>query len=1075
MLSILLISFLIMVVLEYVGHFGTKVRSILFYGYIILNAIVIIRYILFPFLSLLKIGKHISYTQAAHIIGSHFENVADKLLNALQLEQLHGYSASEELLLASIDQKTQELKKVPFNLAIDFKKNLKYVKFALIPLLVILMIYLGKPEVIKEPGHRIVAHNMYFEKPSPFGFHLLNKNLQALKGEDFDVKLEVESDLMPDAVYILLGSQEYQMKTSRKQNHYSFGLKKIQKNVSIQFRIGKYLSQKYDIKVLPKPVLQKFVLKVKYPAYTGLANEAFNNIGDLTVPEGTHLYWDFYTDQVNYLFIKHDDQAIRARQSGKNHFSYDIRCMQSFDYMLMAKNEHVSSSDSLSYRIQVQSDEYPSIRLQKEEDSLNPKFLFFNGQINDDYGFSRFRFVYTRSSDTLAANREHFENLAVQKSVLSQSFNHYFDMNMLNLQPGEQVTFYFEVWDNDGINGSKRSVSEKFVFQSSTVDELKEKSNELSENVKSGLKESILKAQKLQTEFEEARKKMLEKKKLNWEDKKYLENLLEKQKDLQEEINDIKKDYLENLNTKDEYEDFSEEMLKKYEQLSKMFEEVLPEEIKKLYDELDKLLEENKKNQVENKLDKGEMSNKELEKELDRMLEMYKRFEVESKTEELTKQINELAKKQEELADKLMKDQISEEDAKEKQERLNEDFKDAKKELDELNKLNKELENPFKMEDFEQEKQDVDKEQNESLKQLQQQKRKKAAGHQKNAAEKMKEMAEKMEAMQKSFEMKSLEINIEKLRQILDNLLHLSFSQEQLMSDFEHVSSYNPKYVALSRKQQDIRSDAQMIIDSLYALGKEVPMIQSYITKEANELNKRMGRGISELAGRNVLQARKEQQFAMTAANNLAVMLSEVLDQMQKQMANAQMSSSGNKPKKNGNKPGLSDLRKLQENLNKQIEDMKKGKMPGMGKMNKSLARMAAQQEMLRNKLRQLQEQKEKEGNKPGGDLDKIQELMEETEKDLVHKRITSETLKRQKEITVKLLEAEKAEKEQEKDEKRKSKSAEQFFKPKPPSLEEYLKQKEKQSEILYTYPPELNPFYKARVKEYYRLLNQTK
>jgi hypothetical protein len=134
---------------------------------------------------------------------------------------------------------------------------------------------------------------------------------------------------------------------------------------------------------------------------------------------------------------------------------------------------------------------------------------------------------------------------------------------------------------------------------------------------------------------------------------------------------------------------------------------------------------------------------------------------------------------------------------------------------------------------------------------------------------------------------------------------------------------------------------------------------------------------------------------------------------------------------------------------------------------------MAAQQEQIRNMLRQLEKDKTKEGKKNGKDLKEIQDLMEKTEEDLVNKRITNETLKRQKEITIKLLEAEKAEREQEKDKKRESRTARDIFDKNPPSLEEYQKQKQKEVELLESVPPSLNDFYKEKVRYYFRLLQE--
>lgn len=112
-------------------------------------------------------------------------------------------------------------------------------------------------------------------------------------------------------------------------------------------------------------------------------------------------------------------------------------------------------------------------------------------------------------------------------------------------------------------------------------------------------------------------------------------------------------------------------------------------------------------------------------------------------------------------------------------------------------------------------------------------------------------------------------------------------------------------------------------------------------------------------------------------------------------------------------------------------------------------------------------------GDQPSNELKEIQELMDKTEEDIVNKRITPETIKRQEEITTRLLEAEKAEKEQEYDNKRESKSANDIVDPSKKAFEEYKKARMKEIELLNTVPPQLNGYYKEKVKEYFEELEK--
>jgi hypothetical protein len=70
-------------------------------------------------------------------------------------------------------------------------------------------------------------------------------------------------------------------------------------------------------------------------------------------------------------------------------------------------------------------------------------------------------------------------------------------------------------------------------------------------------------------------------------------------------------------------------------------------------------------------------------------------------------------------------------------------------------------------------------------------------------------------------------------------------------------------------------------------------------------------------------------------------------------------------------------------------------------------------------------------------------------------------------------LESEKAFRQQEEDEKRKAETASERPKTIPKALEEYVKTKQKQTELIRTVPPSLSPFYKKEVDNYFKRINK--
>ena len=109
-LTLLTVFYLVFISLESVFHFNQDVRMVLFFSFLALSLFLVTRLVIIPILQLIKIGKVISHDQAARIIGTHFSEIQDKLLNTLQLiKQQQSITDASELLSASIEQKSPRL------------------------------------------------------------------------------------------------------------------------------------------------------------------------------------------------------------------------------------------------------------------------------------------------------------------------------------------------------------------------------------------------------------------------------------------------------------------------------------------------------------------------------------------------------------------------------------------------------------------------------------------------------------------------------------------------------------------------------------------------------------------------------------------------------------------------------------------------------------------------------------------------------------------------------------------------------------------------------------------------------
>jgi hypothetical protein len=104
-------------------------------------------------------------------------------------------------------------------------------------------------------------------------------------------------------------------------------------------------------------------------------------------------------------------------------------------------------------------------------------------------------------------------------------------------------------------------------------------------------------------------------------------------------------------------------------------------------------------------------------------------------------------------------------------------------------------------------------------------------------------------------------------------------------------------------------------------------------------------------------------------------------------------------------------------------------------------------------------------------ELRELEQKMDKNETDLVNRRVNPDMQLRQKEIETRLLEAEKSMREQEQDDKRSSKSADDVTRPVPPALQKYITDKQQMLEQYKTVPPQLRPYYREMVENYFQII----
>ena len=500
----------------------------------------------------------------------------------------------------------------------------------------------------------------------------------------------------------------------------------------------------------------------------------------------------------------------------------------------------------------------------------------------------------------------------------------------------------------------------------------------------------------LNSELNEIKSTLLNKKSLNWEDKSSLENFLKGQKKLQKDLEQLKNSLKKELDR--DQANKSEEILKKQEQINKMMEELMSDEMKKLLDELSQLAQKMNKEKVLDKLDDIDFSQENMLKELDRTIEHFKKIELEKMAEDIAEELKNLAKKQEDLAEKTMDKDVLDFKKNQEQEKIKDAFNEIQNDLFDLKKKNNELTNPENI-NTEEKENEVNKSIENSINELSNNKLKKAKEQQSKSSESMKELAEAMEKLGGGSGSEQAEEDLESLRTLLEHLISFSLEQEEVLTELKNTKVQDPKYINIGQGQRKLNDKIDIIEDSLTALGLRQIMLSSKINKEVQTIKRSLRSSIKSLTERKTKNAQIEQQKVMMHTNELGLLLSELMNQMQ---SNLPGSGQCNKPGGKNKKPG-NGLPKSAEQMKKQIEAMKKFLEDKKAGKNNSpfeqLGRMAAKQAALKKQLLEMVQEINKDGSGKGNGLKEIIKKIEEVENDIIENNISLSSIERQEEI----------------------------------------------------------------------------
>lgn len=1028
--------------------------------------------------------KRSGLLNVARKLERHYGKFQSRLIGALELYDRARYNRenySIELIEKTIEEAGGVISEIDTNVIID-KKPL--VSTSLKTAVIIIAAVIGlitNPTIIRQ-SWKLYAHPLTeYVKPPEFRLVLTPGSGEFFRYQDLSIIVKAEGKIPRNVdLHFQFEDGEWAYEPMDRSDSagvpfFVYNFKKIKRSLDLYARSGDVESEPVHIEIVDPPRLVDINVKIDYPEYTGLPDATGNpNDGNISALKGSKATIAGLANKPlkdSYLLFT-DSSKIRLDIDGVN-LSGRMDLLENDRYTIaMLDSAGRPNPEPIWYDIQILEDYPPSIEIiypaenvDLSEDMILPIDIF----IADDFGFDRLNLVWWIESEGRPSEPVKTGIPLEYKKELEKWIRYSWNTGDISPLPGDLIYYYCEVSDNDIISGPKWSKSKTYIARLPSLDEILAEVQGSQEQQLNEMEEVMQDQRELQEKLNEIAREMLKATEIKWETQQEARGALEKQKEIAENLEKLADEMQKNLDRLEENRLIGEEIAEKMNELNRLMEEIATPELREAMKKLEEALKNMDPEEMKKALEEFQMTAGELLENLDRSLSLMKQLAIEQKMDLLA-----------ELAQKILEDQIE----------INEDISACKKsselaDLETPQQANQDQFNSLK-EQFEQLKQmDQDTQivpedsKAEAEKQLNNpeipedfngMKSSMCQGNSGNCQSRGKRLQQNLselaEAMKKARDRMQQQMKAQiakKIQKAAEDLLYLSNRQESVLDSTRAYDRTREIIRSFAGQQSQIESATLRSAELLSEISKETVFISMPLLRLMGQILEDLAEASRNLDNSRANAAVKSEISAMSNMNILVMMLMQAKN-------NACSSNSGSGMKEMMEK--LGQCANGQQSINNQT--LMQLPKPGMClnlSQQQALRRLAAQQEALRQQIKEINEEFGNRGNMLGR-LDALGEEMKKVAEDLQNTKVDRRTIERQERILSRLLDAQKSVNRREYSRKRKAETGSEFNRRSPEFPEDMTEENEMLMDIIKKALQEKYPRkYERLIKAYFRSL----
>ncbi len=1048
-LSVMIALFFISL-LEFFYSFKKDIRLILFLLLVLFAFASSFYFIMKPILFLLLKNKKEIYVYLGKSIGNYYSEIQDKVVNTLQLINFSHEKTyySKELTNAAIIQNLNFFEKFNFRQIIRKENLLKYSGYLLASLVIFTILGFAFPD-LPYSSYRILHFTKEFQKPAEFYIVIEPGNSRITKGENYTCLIKTIGKHVKsmNLFYSFEGMEIFDKVNLEPDSSGDFKYSFIAPQKSFRFfaESNNVKSDIYKVEVVNYPVIKEFKIKVVPPAYTKLPVQIYEDDGNVNTLTGSILEFQIKASkELNDARVIFDSVTHVNMKVNRTEAEVKFKATKSTDYNIsIVDKEGYSNLNPVIYRINLNEDLSPTISLISPTETVNLTDnmrlpLIF--RIRDDFGFSKLTLNYRLSYSRYELPKENYSKVEIPFSnSLDTVITYIWNLSNLNLVTDDVVSYYIEVFDNDIVNGPKSARTPLMQVRVPSLEEILAEGDKKFEETISDAKSVQKEIQELKQKLEELDKEiktpkdLKQQEKLSWEEQKKVEDILKKHEEVMQRMENLQEQLNQLQNKLNENKTLSRETLQKFMELQELLNQLDSNELKEAIQRLNEALKSLSRQLLQEALKNFQFNEENFRMSIERTIELLKRIQIEQKMDEAFKRLEQMNQKLDNLMEQLNNtnpnDQNKLNELSKEQDQLTKDIEKLEKNLQELSEKMDQFADEMPAEELKilTEEFMSDNPQQCSRKSSEQMKKgdiKGAKENQKNLKSSFNRLQEGLNQLKQEMMKNQMMQTLVQLNRITSDLITLSKQQELLKNNTQSIEPSSPRVNEITRKQAEMMENLKRVIDRMIELSNKSFAITPEMGRAVGKAMINMNNSIDNLLNRNLSLSVQSQRDAMGNLNEAADLIQEMIQNLMQGGQGGGM---------------MSFMQRLQQMAQQQMNLNNLTQMLGQGQMTMEqlaqLQRLAAEQEMIRKSLEELNRELRESGQSSRllGDLEDVAKKMEEIVQELKQNNVNDELIQKQERILTRLLDATRSMNERDYEKRRESRPGEQIT-GKPPA-----------------------------------------